>query len=346
MSDKIELAGVERWLLMGGSSLMVAVVARLAQQKMSFQIATGARHLAETMEDGTPFRTVVEREGWPYWEVADIHSDVRVLDWLSRPTIGLSLGAPWVMRQDLIERFGRRLFNSHGARLPRDRGAGGFSWRILRGDRLGYSVLHELTAGVDKGGVVKLEEYLFPAGCRTPADYQAFARERDLTMLKALVEDVESGRSLEVRSQPEYLSTYWPRLHTLTNGAIDWRWRLADIERFINAFDRPFAGAFSLMNGERRHLRGCQTTTDDGAFHPFQRGLVYRKSDLGLFVAVDGGGIIVTEVLDQEGRNVTSAVRLGDRFHTPENLLAEALCFRPQYTASGLQEVGGGRQRS
>jgi|LauGreDrversion4_2_1035121.scaffolds.fasta_scaffold419364_2 methionyl-tRNA formyltransferase len=340
MSDRIDLTGVEHWLLMGGGSLLLAMAALLAERKVSFVIAAGTRHLAEAMDDGDSFRSVVERNGWPYWEVADIHADTRVADWISRPTVGLSLGAPWVIRQELIERFGRRLFNSHGARLPRDRGAGGFSWRILRGDRLGYSVLHELTSGVDKGGVVKLQEYLFPPGCRTPADYQTYARERDYSMLASLVDDVETGRSLDVRSQPEYLSAYWPRLHTQTNGAIDWRWTLADIERFINAFDRPFAGAFTLMNGERRHLRACQTTTDDGAFHPFQRGLVYRKSEIGLFIAVDGGGLIVSEVLDSQGKNVTPSVRLGDRFHTPENLLAEALCFRAQFTATGLQGVG------
>lgn len=344
MNGYIELAPAKRWLLMGDGPLLLLVATELAARGMPFHVACGMRHLDATLpEDNRTLRQALEDSQLPAWEVEDIHSDQRVLDWLNQPTIGLSIGAPWLLRQDFIERFERRLFNSHGARLPRDRGGGGYSWRILRNDRQGYSVLHELTPGVDKGGIVKLKEYLFPPSCRIPVDYHAYASSQDATILLSLVEDAARGVALQVMSQPEYLSTYWPRLHTLTNGAIDWNWTLLQIERFINAFDRPFPGAFTFINGERCQLRGCQATTDDGIFHPFQAGLVYRKSSLGLLVAVADGSLIVTEVLDSDGNTITEEIRLGDRFHTPPDVLSRALRFRPKYSALGMQSGSTGQ---
>ena len=52
--------------------------------------------------------------------------------------IALSFGARWIINKKLRDDLFRGLvLNAHGARLPNDRGGGGFSWRIMRGDRIG-----------------------------------------------------------------------------------------------------------------------------------------------------------------------------------------------------------------
>ena len=69
--------------------------------------------------------------------------------------IGLSLSSPWIIPQNVIDLFDGNLFNLHAQPLPRYRGAGGQSWRILMNDFAGGVSLHQLTSKVDGGEVVK-----------------------------------------------------------------------------------------------------------------------------------------------------------------------------------------------
>jgi len=84
----------------------------------------------------------------------------------------LSFGARWVIKRNIREALFRGLvLNSHGTRLPNDRGGGAFSWRIMRGDRIGTLVLHQMDDGVDTGPVLVSEEYIIPRHVQTPAEH-------------------------------------------------------------------------------------------------------------------------------------------------------------------------------
>ncbi len=152
--------------------------------------------------------------------------------------VAISFGARWVFSQDTISRFGGRLLNAHGTRLPMDRGGGGFSWRIMRGDRIGALRLHKIDAGLDTGLVVASEDYVIPRNLRTPAEVMDDYHGR----LGPFVIGYLEGSAQE-SGQPEGLGTYYPRLHTPTHSWIDWSWEAEEIERFILAFDDPFPGA-------------------------------------------------------------------------------------------------------
>ena len=52
-------------------------------------------------------------------------------------TLFVSLGARFIFKKDLIKNFFKHnLVNFHSSRLPLDRAGGGFSWRIMREDRI------------------------------------------------------------------------------------------------------------------------------------------------------------------------------------------------------------------
>ena len=138
-------------------------------------------------------------------------------------------------------------------------------------------------------------------------------------------------------SQPEYLSSYWPRLHTDTHGYIGWDWKLEDIERFVCAFDDPYAGAITFVNDRKVRIKNCLSSLSDGTFHPFQTGIVYKITGAALFVAAGDGSLVVRDVFDENGVNVTLDIRVGDRFETPVEYLEEARRFRAVYTSAGLK---------
>ena len=50
--------------------------------------------------------------------------------------------------------------------------------------------------------------------------------------------------------QNEGSSVYMPRLHTLTNGFINWDWSSKEIGLFIRAFDDPHEGASTFIDSK------------------------------------------------------------------------------------------------
>jgi methionyl-tRNA formyltransferase len=207
----------------------------------------------------------------------------------------------------------------------------------MGGNRIGYGALHVVDAGVDTGAIVHLEEFLFPHACRAPADYFAYAIERYVAFLGELLLKTRTGSvSFAGLAQPEHVSTYWPRLHTETHGWIDWSWEAPALERFICAFDDPYPGARTTWNGTKVHLKSASLHLQDGVFHPYQAGVVYRKAPEWICVAAAGGALIVERVVGTDGATLFDAIKVGDVFFTPHADLEKSR-QRIIYTAKGIK---------
>ncbi len=100
----------------------------------------------------------------------------KLLPPLTDSWVAISFGARWIFRSEILygtHAFAGRLVNAHGTRLPFDRGGGGFSWRVMRGDRIGCLLLHKVDAGIDTGSVVAFEDYVIARALQTPAEIAA-----------------------------------------------------------------------------------------------------------------------------------------------------------------------------
>ena len=142
----------------------------------------------------------------------------------------------------------------------------------------------------------------------------------------------------DVIGQPEYLSMYWPRLNTPEQAFIDWTWSLKQVENFINAFDSPYQGAATFIKGRKVFLKKCCVDYNDGPFHPFQQGIIYRKTGDTLFVSVNEGTLIIKDILNEAGKNIHNELQLGERFFTPLKYLESAKLFKAVYTPQGLKK--------
>jgi methionyl-tRNA formyltransferase len=345
---KLKFDTVSRWLLFGGGPILAIAAEHLMKRGYSPHLICGARHLDEKMSNGMTFQNYLKSVDLSWTEVTDtdIEMDGRVIDLIDDACIGLSFDAPWIFRASFIDRFTGRLLNSHGSRLPQDRGGGGFSWRIMRGERLGYSILHQVAPKLDAGAVVAFNEYLYPKSCRIPNDYFAFALTQDSIFVKSFIDNVISGQEFDLISQPEYLSVYFPRLATDIHGFVDWSWGAEDIERFICAFDDPYRGASTFWRKNRVRTKKAQAIVNDGVFHPFQVGLIYRVTVSGIFVACNNGGLLIQEIAAEDGNSLLPEMRVGDRLYTPREHIETAQQFRAIYSTSGLLEQQPWRERS
>jgi methionyl-tRNA formyltransferase len=254
--------------------------------------------------------------------------------------LALSFGARWIINQKMRDDLFRGLvLNAHGARLPNDRGGGGFSWRIMRGDRIGILLLHEMDDGIDTGPIVLSEEYLVPRQIQTPAEHEAHYFHELGRFVCGFLDQVIAGTChFEAKPQTNFSSTYYPRLHTVTHSWIDCSWPAADIERFILAFDAPYPGARTFWRDQTAVLRDCQLHVGEIGHHPFQAGLIVRNNRKWLTVALSGEHcLLVADARDESGRDLLSEMKEGDRLFTPQSKLDQARMTRAFVGSAGLK---------
>ena len=306
----------------------------LRENGWEVRILTSSR-LARERWAGVEFDAEMRRRGFPVWVQESLDPSEIPLQEVDRETLGLSLGAAWIFRPEVIRLFGGNLMNCHPSCLPEDRGGGGFSWRIFRGDRRGSCALHRVDPGVDSGEVVCSEEFAFPDSCRVPKDFFEVQHAKDLAFLSDFARRVRQGENFPVRAQDPAAATYWPRLETSLHGAIDWDWSAEELERFICAFDEPYPGAFTQLYGRRIHLRDCRRSDARCGSHPFLAGLIFRIDGGRLHVAAGGGILSIGQALDEEGQDAAASLRPGDRFWTPLDLLEQARSTRVFHSSSG-----------
>ncbi len=324
---------VDQWMLLGGGQILIEFASGLLKDGFKVVVVTSERHEKELdfdlLED-EPFEVIVSQ---------DVNSDRKIFNKITKQTLGVSFGATWIFKSRLIGQFGGKLVNLHPSKLPQDRGGGPWSWKVLRNERKSYITLHQVDPGIDTGKIIKYKEFTYPLSCRLPMDYQNYAVAQYRFLLKEFVKEVQQDKAFTLKGQKEHRSTYWPRFATDIHGYIDWGWKLKEIERFICAFDDPYKGASTFVNGAKVRIKKCLTTRADAIFfHPFQRGLVYRISEGKLFVAADQGSLVVSSVTNDRGIGVNGKIKVGDRFYTPVKYLEKALQYRAIYTSKGLKK--------
>jgi methionyl-tRNA formyltransferase len=333
----MQFGKIDKFILFGGGQRLVNFLCEA--KGFEVQVFSSPRLLANQLDDENI--TVEEyfiRENVDYKNLERI-SAVDLQNCMNENSLGISFGAPWIFKNDILDLFGDRLINGHGTRLPKNRGGASFSWQIMRKDRTGCHLFHVIDGGIDTGNIVYSRVYDFPDACRTPKDYKDHHQNTEVDFFKDFVGKVASNHDFQDEIQDESISTYFPRLATEHNGWINWNWSAEEIEQFICAFDEPFMGASTLLNGSRVFLKRATVDTTDGTFHPFMSGLVYRKETSRIFIAAKNASIIIEQLIDEDGLDRIQKLRIGSRLHTPSTYLDDANGFRAVFTPMGLKKT-------
>ncbi|MFA6517687.1 MAG: hypothetical protein WCU83_11200, partial [Bacteroidia bacterium] len=70
---------------------------------------------------------------------------------------------------------------------------------------------------------------------------------------------------------------------------------------------------------------------NDGPFHPFQTGLIYKIYNQTLYIATLNGSVLLSEVYDELGNSILETLSTGDRFYTPNEWIEKGLTDKIQY---------------
>lgn len=336
----MKIGPVNGIVLIGGGDILFEIGSWAKELNIEIRVLTSKRHADEVLSNLQTLRSSLVMNKINHLEIEDINS-LEVTEFLkgfNGNCLYMSLSAAWIFKEQTIQSvFSGQLLNVHGTRLPTNRGGGGFSWQIMMGNRFGFSLIHKIDAGIDTGNIIEFEEYLYPSNCRIPRDFETINKLKTIDFLKSFIRRVKETQVIfEEVKQTEYLSTYWPRLNTKINGWINWHWPALEIERFILAFDDPYAGAQTFLNDRKVHIKSVYLSPQDAGFHPYQAGLIYRVSKEWICVALPGNSLIIENVIDEHGNSILKDIKTGDRFSTPNTRLEEGLS-RVVYTPKGLK---------
>ncbi len=251
-------------------------------------------------------------------------------------TLFVSLGSRWIFNKDTIKLMNNNLVNFHGSRLPFDAGGGGFSWRILKRDRIDNQLVHMVDEGIDTGPIIASTASVFPSNCTIPKDFEKFHRDKFEIFFKSFLIDLKKGVKFPLMDQVDYIGCYNPRLKTDINGWINWAWDGEHIVDFINAFDDPYNGASTIINKEIVKLKKCQLHGGEQNTHPFSTGIISRKHE-GFIVVSTGGrySIIIESIINEKGFNIINELKAGDRFYTRAKDIHESMTTRVNFGPNG-----------
>lgn len=326
---------ISNFIVIGGSSTAL-VVCRLVR-RLGYPVAvfTGKRLLEESIGDKS-LGEALEAEGYPFRCVEDIHSCPELESQIGTATFVFSIGSPWLFSGALLEQLKGRFVNIHPVSIPRMDGGAHFSWQILMNSRIGATTIQMVRKGLNRGELVHVSEYSFSGGARIPADYFRESEAHIHQTTEAFIHRLHRGECFTPIQPDLRFRTFYPRLYTDRHGYIDWNMDVEEIERFICAFDKPYGGAMTFLEGRRIHLSDAWIDRSEGGFHSFMRGIVYRKRPDCLQIACRGGALLVHRVTDDGGCDCLGTVALGKRLHTPGELLERALRYEAVFDAQGI----------
>jgi methionyl-tRNA formyltransferase len=327
--------GFKRIYLSGASFGLLEAARILNDWKLPVRLLTAPRYLGYQVNDGS---LLTER-------LQSLKVDLRVFNslkemegkstqWNLTDCVLLSYGAPFIFREDFLGRFGGHAFNFHPSPLPKFRGGGGYSWRILSGNLQGCISVHQLTSGIDDGLLALTTNFKFPKTARLPIHFERFESKKSIELTRTFLKSLLIKRFISLKPQHGNAS-YFPRLFTPINGAIDWSWKASHVERFIRAFSHPYPGSFThaYTKSGRSAVRVFDAQAGSGHTHPYMAGLVLDASKEAFTVACGTGTVRI------KSSNLMCEIPLtvGDRLLTDPSDLMRAKAVRVSYGPQGLK---------
>ena len=89
-------------------------------------------------------------------------------------TLFLSISSMFIFKSKTIKLLKNNLINYFPSRLPLDSGRGGFSWHIMREDRILNNLFHIIDENINTGPIISSEANIFPSTCKIPLDFENF----------------------------------------------------------------------------------------------------------------------------------------------------------------------------
>lgn len=225
--------------------------------------------------------------------------------------IGISLNYPTVISQKIIDLFPLGILNAHGGDLPRYRGNACQAWAILNGEnRIGLCI-HKMVGGeLDSGDIIEREYLPIDINTKVTQCWQWMSERIPYMFLSALEKLKRNPNYIfEVQSKdPKDALRCYPL--TPDDGRIDWNKSNIEILRLINAFNKPYSGAFCYYEGEKLIIWDAELYEDKENYLAIPGQVASINKDDGSIIVITGRGKLKVNQIEYKGYIGKSADRI------------------------------------
>jgi len=212
--------------------------------------------------------------------------------------LGIAMGWQRLVPEEILKEFKIGVFGMHGSAqdLPFGRGRSPMNWSILEGRQWFYTNLFKYNAGVDDGPILDTE--CFSINAADTAETLHFKNTLSfLNLLKKNWKNLSAG-TIHLKPQKEVEGSIYPKREP-SDGLIDWRDTIQNIERHIRAVAKPFYGAFSYLCEEEFKILRASIFYTDLEQHQFKNRQYGEICDVfpnnKFLIRCNGGALIVHE---------------------------------------------------
>lgn len=236
---------------------------------------------------------VTDELGLEVWDINTVNNE-KIINKVKSMGYEAIFSLSWRQRisKEFIDAFDGLVFNIHPSMLPKERGSGTFSYRILNSSNEISATLHMVDPGLDTGHVIIQKQKILDIEKPIPKDFLTATNKLYIEILNEFLDWIKSSQEIQLIEQDETQNTYLPLLHTETNGAINWDWNIKEVERFIRAFSTPYPGAFTYINGEKIVIREAEIIESETNYHSYLNGRVISVQPDGTVDIILNGGIL------------------------------------------------------
>ena len=309
------------------------------KNKIKLFLFTEKIHLNKKTHNFTSFKKFLIKKRINYKVVKNINSEIneikKSLSSNSR-NILLLVNCIWKISDEILSLFKNNVFNIHLGTLPNQVGAGGASWLRMIGAKKSSISIHQVNNKYDEGKILLFDDFYLKKDFSLDYYYSRVRKLERKTYRRFF--DILIKNKLKFKKVTTKNFIYMPRLDTSTHGFIDWSWSAKNITDFINAFGKPYKGATTFIRKKKYYISKAKFLKSSIKFHPFQSGLVIKKTKKDLFIAATNGLVNIINLTDKNEKKVNfEKIKLGVRFFTPSNYLDSSKMSDALHTGKGIK---------
>lgn len=246
-------------------------------------------------------------------------------------TLIFSLGSSFIFSNTIIKSYRNRLLNCHNTDLPNWKGGGDISYRVMNRYKKGATTVHLISDKIDQGDIIFQRKYHVRANNDNPLKLKLFIENKAFKHLKEFFNKLLTGKKFNFKSNDVTKGFYLPRLNTKFNGLINWEWDAKDIESFVNAFSKPYQGAYCFCRNKKVRIFKVKLIKEKILKHPFMYGLIFRLTRDKIFVVGKKNSLEINK------KDIQSDIMLreGDRLYVTQEMLDKQKSLRVFYSPKG-----------